>query len=268
MAVRQPHLGGHVWAARWTLGRRSRTIRPRGTGDWLLLLTIAGVGRFRTGSQAITLQPGSLAVVRPDTPEDYGTDPDADSWENVWVHFHPRPHWLPWLALPTVIPEVSLLPLPADLYADVRVCLERAVGFAQHDRALDRTLGYLAVEEALARIDARLSGAGTSEDRRLKQAQAFLEANLGQAVSGARVASAVGCSPRHLARLFAARLGVGVRTYLEQRRMAVAADLLLRTDLPIQDIASRCGFPNPFHFSTRFRLTHGHSPRAWRTGRG
>jgi AraC family transcriptional regulator of arabinose operon len=267
MASRHPHLAGHVWASRWTSGRRWRTIRPRGTGDWLLLLTIAGVGRFRTGSQAITLPPASLAVVRPDTPEDYGTDPDADSWENVWVHFHPRPHWLPWLALPMVAPDVSLLPLPPDLFADVRACLERAVGFAQHDRALYRTLGYLAVEEALARIDAAQSGGGVSEDRRLEQAQAFLEAHLDQAVSCARLASAVGCSPRHLSRLFAVRLGMGVRTYLEQRRLAVAADLLLRTDLAIQDIASRCGFPNPFHFSTRFRRAHGQSPRIWRIGR-
>ncbi len=268
MVSRHPHLASHVWAARWTCGRRLRTIRPRGTGDWLLLLTLAGGGRFRSGGEVVTLVPGSLAVVRPETPEDYGTDPDQGTWEVVWIHVHPRPHWLPWLALPAVMPGVSLLQLPTALFSEVQACLERAAGFALHDRALDRTLGYLAVEEALARVDARQSGGDVSEDRRLEQAQAFLEAHFGQAVSCARVASAVGCSQRHLARLFAARLGMGIRTYLEQRRLAVAADLLLRTDLPIQEIAGRCGFPNPLHFSTRFRRTHGQSPRAWRTGRG
>src|SRR5881392_4171308 len=73
-----------------------RTVRLRGTTDWLLLATIAGGGRLRvTDHRDVRTGPGEITVVEPYVPHDYGTDPAAGRWALRWAHLEPRPDWLP-----------------------------------------------------------------------------------------------------------------------------------------------------------------------------
>ena len=56
-------------------------VRPGGTDDHLMLLTRAGRGLFRTPrGDAVPLAAGSLAVIPPGVPHDYGTDPAVGKW--------------------------------------------------------------------------------------------------------------------------------------------------------------------------------------------
>lgn len=83
-------------------------------------------------------------------------------------------------------------------------------------------------------------------------------------ISMAELVSAAAVSREHLTRLFRSRYGFGIIGGLEQVRLARAANLLTRSNLPIGEIAHSCGFADPLHFSRRFRLTYGRSPRAYR----
>ena len=80
------------------------------------------------------------------------------------------------------------------------------------------------------------------------------------------LARAVDVSKTHLSRLFQSTLGVSPIEALRQVRLDRAVTLLTRTNLPIQEIATRTGFPNPFHFSKVFSTVYGSSPRAFRAG--
>jgi AraC-like DNA-binding protein len=53
-------------------------------------------------------------------------------------------------------------------------------------------------------------------------------------------------------------------TLLRRQRLTLAQDLLERTVLPLEEIASRCGFANAFSFSRAFRKVCGVSPRTYR----
>ena len=39
----------------------------------------------------------------------------------------------------------------------------------------------------------------------------------------------------------------------------------MHTGLSIKEIAEHCGFANAFHFSRKFKLAYGQSPRLWRS---
>src|ERR1700760_2269200 len=71
--------------------------RPNGTNDWLLVLTLTGLGRFGFVGGEIFTHPGELMLLKPGTLHDYGLESQKRSWELRWTHFHPRPHWIDWL---------------------------------------------------------------------------------------------------------------------------------------------------------------------------
>ncbi len=71
-------------------------------------------------------------------------------------------------------------------------------------------------------------------------------------------------SPGHLARRFREQHGLSVSAYLQELRMQKAADLLLKTRLPIQHIANRVGYQDPSRFTRYFHRRFGHAPRAFR----
>lgn len=78
------------------------------------------------------------------------------------------------------------------------------------------------------------------------------------------LAAVAGVSAQHLLKLFRERQWPTPTDYLYEKRMETAVDLLSHTGLSIGEIADRCGFMNPFHFSRKFRQAYGESPRAWR----
>jgi AraC family transcriptional regulator of arabinose operon len=52
--------------------------------------------------------------------------------------------------------------------------------------------------------------------------------------------------------------------YLMQYKLKKARELLMDTDLPIQDIAMQVGYDNPLTFSKIFKNYYGESPRMYR----
>lgn len=70
----------------------------------------------------------------------------------------------------------------------------------------------------------------------------------------------LGYSGDHLRRLFAARFGVTPMQYRTERRMALAADLVVNSGDDIQVIAERLGFQHSSHFCTVYRQHFGTTP--------
>ena len=109
-----------------------------------------------------------------------------------------------------------------------------------------------------------VSTRASQAERALARAEEYLDRRLAQPLSVPRLAEVVGLSQSHLARCFRARHGVTIPRYLLTRRVELAQQLLITTDLSIREIGRRVGWPDPQRFNKQFRRITGRSPSAFR----
>ena len=77
------------------------------------------------------------------------------------------------------------------------------------------------------------------------------------------IASALHLSRVHVNRKLQAELGISPSLLIKASRMSLAADLLLKNEIPVAEIASRTGFSSASYFSSAFREFFGVSPREY-----
>jgi len=94
----------------------------------------------------------------------------------------------------------------------------------------------------------------------LRRAQDLMQARLGEEISLAELADSCGLSSRHFSRAFRQSTGLAPFQWLAARRLEAAADMIARTDLPIHEVARRCGYADHSHLSRTFRQRFGASP--------
>lgn len=95
---------------------------------------------------------------------------------------------------------------------------------------------------------------------RLVRAVEAMEANLEENVPTSVFATAAGVSPRELERQFRKWLKTTPGAYYRGLRLDRARLLLRQTDIPIIEIAFRCGFGSAAHFTRSFATRFGHPP--------
>ncbi|WP_375599977.1 arabinose operon transcriptional regulator AraC [Devosia sp. Naph2] len=244
-----------------------RAYRPNGVGDWLLVLTLSGGGRFGHGAGNFRAEPGDWVLLPPGTPHDYGVADDAARWELVWAHFQPRADWHDWLRWPRLDGGLRVLRPEGDQDALVGQFLHVHDLLGSGQRRAD-ALAMNALEALLLQCDMHNPPETGDLDRRVRRAMAFMEAHLAERVSVEDVSREAGLSPSRLSHLFRAETGQSVQGYLEGARLRRAGDLLRRTSFPVKQIAAEVGFDSPFYFSRRFSRATGYSPQAFRRWSG
>jgi transcriptional regulator GlxA family with amidase domain len=101
------------------------------------------------------------------------------------------------------------------------------------------------------------------------RARNFVSVNLGRQLDLRGVARAANVTPQHLTKLFRRHLHITPMRYVWDVRARRGLELLTQTGLSVGEIAERCGFQTPFHFSRLIHQRYGASPselrrRAWR----
>jgi len=99
----------------------------------------------------------------------------------------------------------------------------------------------------------------------LKKAVIYIENNYRDAVTLEDIVKAASLNHSTLTQLFKNELEMTPIEYVWYHRLVVAKKFLEFTNLPIKDIASRCGFKTTQHFSRKFEESHGCNPTAFRT---
>jgi len=110
----------------------------------------------------------------------------------------------------------------------------------------------------------RRTPASTRVESGILRALEHLEENYGEADCLKHLTRTSGFSRSTLGRRFRAATGLSPTRYLWRLRTEKGVAMLRETGLPAFEIAARCGFSNPFHFSRSVRRTTGASPRAIR----
>ncbi|GAB4070347.1 helix-turn-helix transcriptional regulator [Ancylobacter sonchi] len=94
----------------------------------------------------------------------------------------------------------------------------------------------------------------------------FIQENLSQPLSIARLAEIAGLSPSHFLRAFRRSLGQAPHQYLLGQRLALVERLVTTTDLPFADIAAASGFSSNSHMTSTMKRLRGVTPTELRRG--
>jgi AraC family transcriptional regulator len=98
----------------------------------------------------------------------------------------------------------------------------------------------------------------------LKRVTEKLSADLSQDICLADLAALIDMSPFHLCRAFSASTGEPPHRWRTTRRVERAETLLVKTELPVTEIAAQVGYEAPSQLSTVFRDRRGMSPTEYR----
>ena len=98
----------------------------------------------------------------------------------------------------------------------------------------------------------------------IEKAIALMRDKYSQPLQVTDIAAHVGLNSNYFGSLFQHYIGISPQGYLITLRMQQARSLLSETDLSIQDIASRVGYPSPISFSRAFSKLFNIAPRAYR----
>ncbi len=226
---------GRLVAGHFSRGPRYFAYRQNGTQDWLLTYTIRGSGRYRFSGGEIETSPGELVLVAPSVVHDYHTAPRAGRWEPLWVHFLPRPDWLPLMKWSEAATGIGRLRLPARerpaLVREFRRVITRAAAPSRHAQLSAMN----ALEAVLIHCDeVNPASAALSLDPRLRRAAELIHAELTATHSLPALARHAGLSPSRFTHLFQAAFGAAPVRYRELQRLNRAAELLRVTQEPVR----------------------------------
>lgn len=121
-------------------------------------------------------------------------------------------------------------------------------------------LGIAQAGTGLDSVPLRESVGPDAAERNARLAVRFIHDNLNRPLPLPEIAAQVYLSPRHLARLFARFTGKSVASYITHARMDRARGLLLRSTLPIKEVAATVGYPDVHHFTRVFTAHFGCPP--------
>ena len=89
----------------------------------------------------------------------------------------------------------------------------------------------------------------------------YIEANLARDLQLAELSTVAGLSRSHFARAFRNTIGMAPHTFVLQRRLARAVELLMSPPaLSVKEVAARCGFADQAHLTRAFKAKFGHPP--------
>lgn len=92
----------------------------------------------------------------------------------------------------------------------------------------------------------------------------YIEGNLEEKINLDTVSKNIGYSKFYLNRIFTEYTGITIYKYLQNRRLTVAAQKLVKTDKPIVQLAHEAGYDTQQSFSLAFKQLYQYSPKIYR----
>lgn len=254
----------HLLAGHYFQDAAYYSSRPGGTDDWLLIGTAAGTGQFGVQADALLYaMTGRIVLLPPGQAHNYRTEPSSGNWELLWVHFHPRPHWFEWLEWPRHSNGIMYVDVAVEGWDDFVACFNRMYTWAASAAPHGCELAMNGLEELLLRCHSLVLQRKQHTDTRILDVIQYIHHHLEDDLSVDTLAQYACLSSSRLAHLFRDEVGIPPLQYLDLQRVEKAKQLLVRTHLPIGQVAGSVGM-DPIYFSQRFKLHTGMSPRDYR----
>lgn len=97
-----------------------------------------------------------------------------------------------------------------------------------------------------------------------QRAQSYIKSHLDQLASTSTIAVELDCNPDYLGRVFKNVYGMTIIEAIHHARLRKARNLLIDSEMTIDQISHSCGFEDPGYFRRLFRRQEGMSPSSYR----
>lgn len=227
--------------------------------SYLLLTVVSGRLSCESQGQTAAVLPGSVLLLDCTKPHRYWAQAES---EFFFIHMN----------------GVLLEPLCQGIHRGSGLVLERL----KTDALLQTVTGMLdALESGHALRETQVSAqlytqlmmllesvrTGMVDEKELaamEEVQQYIQRHLHEKLTVDILAERTGYSPSHFNRLFRRAANQSPYQFIMGARMDRAKHLLATSELSIQEIADRCGFPSVSNFSHTFRQACGMTPSAFR----
>lgn len=251
-----------------------KNFKPHGHPDYDLHVVLRGHAEYGYPNRTVKAPEGSLVLHPPRVPFEERDTPRGRGTLLVYAHFQCSVGGgldpLRALDLPLAARPAGLKRVRALCRAMVREVRARQAGDPlAHLRAKSAFLELftLLLETALRRDELRMDPKRIGPawlwtalemlDRRLARPELSVE----------DLAKRAHLSASHFAHEFQRYVGVAPMRLLLQKRIERACDLLAGDpQMTVKEVAARCGFTDPYHFSAQFKRAMHLSPSDWRRG--
>lgn len=105
---------------------------------------------------------------------------------------------------------------------------------------------------------------GKISDDGMKVVVDYIERNIKKGISLEDVANHVNISTYYLSKIFKKEMGVNFITYITDRKMQLAKEMLVTTDIPVLNIALDLAYNEANYFSKAFKKKTGYTPSEYR----
>jgi YesN/AraC family two-component response regulator len=92
----------------------------------------------------------------------------------------------------------------------------------------------------------------------------YIHNNITEDITRDRIAEIFRFTPQYISRLFQKNAGLTFKAFLTAERMKRAAELLVESNLTVDEISWECGYPYTSYFIRIFQKYHGNSPGVFR----
>ena len=236
-------------------GGEGIAFRRNGRVDYHIVYVLGGTLEVAYPGQTQLLRPGSFVLYPPRVPQQYRDFPDT---HRAWIHFNGH-------AAADILREARLTGgiyhAPASLYLEKMFL--RLVTEHNACTAISSEKGLLL---SLLSLLGKTSHQSSDNANRLEECASYLVQNYNKELTVGELAALCGLSQSRFMYLFKERFGMAPMEYQKALRLSNAKALLTATQLPINEISTLVGYPDPLYFSRLFRQATGLSPRQYRAG--
>ena len=103
-----------------------------------------------------------------------------------------------------------------------------------------------------------------SQQSVVKAISTYIDENYHENITREDIAKIVYLSPDYIARIFKKETGISLLNYIIKKRIQIAKELLLSTNLPVHIISDRVGYGNYSYFTKIFKKETNHTPLEYR----
>ncbi len=155
-------------------------------------------------------------------------------------------------------------PLVLDNMQAVRKNLFRIVDQFNGTRLYKNESSSALLKSVLTEVAALSSYSGSKVFAKIDAVLEYIKENYEKNITNEELGKLSGYHPYYLNRLILKHTGMTLRQQLIHARIETAKEMLTQTDMPIYQIAERCGFNNTGYFSGYFKEKTGTSPATYR----